>query len=359
MKQVFLFFMLFVNACVPATRPAIAPSPTLTMSLPATPTPLPPTSAPPEVLEYPITVIPLEGPLEKPKAEISGLAWYGDTLILLPQYPDKFDDVVFTLTRSEIQAFLAEETAGPLTPQTLPFLAPDFEELLDGYEGFEAIGFAGDRAFPTIETETDDAEIGYLVTGNLAADLSELCIDAAFLTEIPHQGGSLKNMTEEALLLADGYVITLHETNGAAINPAPLAHRFTQETLARADAISFPTIEYRITDATALDTRGHFWAINYFFPGDAEQIDPAPDSLAEEYGEGPTPTRFTTVERLVEFQYTDKGILRTATPPIQLQLIDDDHSRNWEGLARLEGQGFLIVTDKHPETILGFVAYTE
>jgi hypothetical protein len=106
-------------------------------------------------------------------------------------------------------------------------------------------------------------------------------------------------------------------------------------------------------------SRGRFWAINYFFPGDAEQIDPAPDSLAEEYGEGPTHTRFTTVERLVEFQYTDTGILRTATAPIQLQLIDDDHSRNWEGLARLEGQGFLIVTDKHPETILGFVAYTE
>jgi len=57
----------------------------------------------------------------------------------------------------------------------------------------------------------------------------------------------------------------------------------------------------------------------------------------------------------VEFQYTASGISLVDTPPIQLELIDDDHSRNWEGVVRLDGIGFLLMTDTHPETILGFV----
>ena len=32
-------------------------------------------------------------------------------------------------------------------------------------------------------------------------------------------------------------------------------------------------------------------------------------------------------------------------------------ARNWEGIARLEGRGFLLVTDQFPDTILAFVPY--
>ena len=115
------------------------------------------------------------------------------------------------------------------------------------------------------------------------------------------------------------------------------------------------TIEYRITDSTDLDGTGRFWALNYFWPGDKTELKPAADALAAKYGEGSTHARFTTVERLVEFQYTETGISLVDTPPIQLELIDDDNSRNWEGVVRLDGIGFLLMTDTHPETILGFV----
>jgi len=37
-----------------------------------------------------VQYITLEGEISEPKAEISGLAWYGDYLILLPQYPHFF-----------------------------------------------------------------------------------------------------------------------------------------------------------------------------------------------------------------------------------------------------------------------------
>jgi hypothetical protein len=32
-------------------------------------------------------IIPLSGPIDSKQAELSGLAWIGDTLVLLPQYP--------------------------------------------------------------------------------------------------------------------------------------------------------------------------------------------------------------------------------------------------------------------------------
>ena len=62
------------------------------------------------------------------------------------------------------------------------------------------------------------------------------------------------------------------------------------------------------------------------------------------------------VERLLAFQFTEDGIVLAPLAPIQLQLLPDDEARNWEGIARLDERGFLLVTDKFPETILAFVA---
>jgi hypothetical protein len=53
-------------------------------------------------------------------------------------------------------------------------------------------------------------------------------------------------------------------------------------------------------------------------------------------------------------QYSANGIALTDTSPVLLTLVTDV-SRNWEGLAFLEGRGFLLMTDKFPETILAFV----
>jgi len=46
-------------------------------------------------------------------------------------------------------------------------------------------------------------------------------------------------------------------------------------------------------------------------------------------------------------------------PPVELELIDAQTSRNWEGIARLDKRGFLVVTDEHPGTILAFIPYRE
>ncbi|MCZ7666234.1 MAG: hypothetical protein M5U34_02815 [Chloroflexi bacterium] len=45
--------------------------------------------------ETPITEIALAGALAEAKAELSGMAWYGDTLIFLPQYPFLVEKAAF------------------------------------------------------------------------------------------------------------------------------------------------------------------------------------------------------------------------------------------------------------------------
>jgi len=56
----------------------------------------------------------------------------------------------------------------------------------------------------------------------------------------------------------------------------------------------------------------------------------------------------------VEMQITDEGIALIDQAPIQLDLPGED-ARNWEGIARLDERGFLVVTDKYPQTLLGLV----
>lgn len=304
--------------------------------------------------EYPVTVIPLKGPAAERDAEISGLAWYGDYLILLPQYPDRMGDNLFALPKSEILAFLDGSASAPLTPTKIPLLGPDMADLVRGYEGLEAIAFVGDRVFITIEAEEDDWRMGYLVSGSIAADLSEVRLETDNMVEIQPQA-DLGNYTDEALLAVDDVLLTFYEANGANVNPAPVAHRFDL-ALNPAPPAPFPNVEYRITDSSAPDAKGRFWVINYLYPGDLDKLDPVtPNPLTARYGAGETHSHNVTVERLLECKYSDSGVTLVAAPPLQLELLGDDSPRNWEGLVRLDERGFLLATDEHPETILAFV----
>jgi len=157
------------------------------------------------------------------------------------------------------------------------------------------------------------------------------------------------------LVVVDDTVISLYEVNGENLNQDPHATQFTSE-LTYMRNIPFPHLEYRLTDATALDEAMRFWVINYFFPGEF-YLFPFKDPLAELYGEGPTHEKSTIVERLVEFQYSAGGIDFSGSPPVQIQLSSETPARNWEGLVRFDGFGFLLVTDKFPDSLLGFLPY--
>jgi hypothetical protein len=218
-------------------------------------------TATPGLAPVPVSMIPLTDPLNTPDAELSGLAWYGEQLILLPQYPSRFGGSVFSLDKAEIGAFLRGESSAPLAPQPIAFDDGALYALVDGFEGFEAIAFDGDRAYLTVESRTPFGMLGLLVSGRMGMDGALLSIDPFAQSSIPAQAG-LSNMTDEAITRLGDLLITLYEANGANVNPEPEAHLF-DGSLTPLGTVPAPTIEYRVTDATDVDDAGRFWVINY------------------------------------------------------------------------------------------------
>lgn len=300
--------------------------------------------------EQPVTLINLAGPIADKSAEISGLAWHGEDLILLPQYPERFGPgagILFALPKTEIIAALDGKNSAPLTPQALELVAPGLKESIADFQGFEAIGFRGDQVFLTIEAGQGAEMHGYLVSGSLAG--TTLTLDTANVVEIALPIKS-ENHSDEALLVTTDKILTFYELNGADLVPQPAVRAYTFDLQPLAD-LSFPALEYRLTDIT-LASDGQVWALNYFFPGDTDML-PKVDPLAQTYGEGATHAQSDQVERLVPLQYSDAGLTLTDSAPLQLSLVKD--SRNWEGLVVLDQRGFLLATDKYPGTLLGFV----
>lgn len=299
--------------------------------------------------------LPLAAPLDRPDIEISGLTWYGDTLVVLPQYPSRAagDDErrLYGVPRSALQEAVTDSAAAPLEPFPIPVKTQGIEEHASVYEGCEGIVFSEDRVYLVIEGNADGPGMkGHLLRGHVAPGLRHIRVEGTEERIVPQQA-RLDNMSYESLLTRGDTVLTIFEANGARVNPSPRAYRFGPE-LRDLGSVSFPTLEYRVTDATALDVQDRFWVTNYFYPGEREVLRPAPDSLALRHGEGPTHQTAKGVERLVQYRYTDDGIQRTEQAPIWFEL--GDAGRNWEGLARFE-DGFLVATDKFPATILAYV----
>lgn len=299
--------------------------------------------------EQPVALIPLAGEVADASAEVSGLAWHGDSLILLPQYPERFgegDGALFALPKADILNYLDGKSTAPLTPGVIKLSAAGLKESIPNFQGYESIGFHGEQVFMTIEAGEGADMRGYLVSGTMEGN--EIKLDTSKVVEIPLPIDS-ENHTDEAMVVTDDKVLTFYELNGADLVPQPAAQVFDFELNPEA-SISLPNLEYRVTDAAFSD--GKIWVINYFFPGDTDML-PKVDPLTEKYGEGATHAKYDQVERLVELSYNDSGITLTDSAPIQMTLVED--SRNWEGLVMLDQRGFLVATDKYPGTLLGFV----
>ena len=311
------------------------------------------------IVEQPIQEIPLGGPLTSADAQVSGLAWFGDTLVILPQYPAWFpiensSASLFTLSKAEIIAYLDGSSSEPLIPGQVPFKDGGISSLVDNFEGFEAVAFSNEHIFLTIEARSNENWLGYLISGTTGPDLAEINLNPDTLTPIPAPVDII-NKSNEALVVAGENIISLFEANGQIVNPNPTAHIFERETLIR-QQIPMQSVEYRITDATPTDENGQFWALNIFWPGEF-WLFPLDDPIADIYGEGITHAETSTVERLIKLEYSSDGITIVDQPPVLLELADLADTRNWEGLALLDDLGFLIATDEFPETILAFIPY--
>ena len=295
--------------------------------------------------------IPLKGEAAERNLEMSGLAWYGDNLILMPQYVDKEAPGFYFLKKDQINNWLESDRVDALIPEKIDLIFPKFDDSIGGFQGFEAVCFSGNNAYIVMESKDDDIMHSFLVSGKMDFKQKRLTINSKKLETIKLPV-NIKNMGYESILKYKYRLMILFEANGANVNADPNAELYTTSLKHKA-SISFPNVEYRITDVTDVDSRGRFWALNYYWPGEKKRLLPAEDTILDGFEEGLTHQQNDHVERLVEFKINSKEIVRTSTAPIQL--VMEQKSRNWEGLARLDKKGFLMIVDEHPRTILAFV----
>ena len=298
----------------------------------------------------PIEIL-LTGEATERSLEMSGLAWYNDYLILMPQYVNESKPRFYYLKKSTINDWLNGNKEKPLNPSKIDIIMPDYFNSIKGYQGFEAICFIGNKAYLIIETKNNDLMKSFIVKGSMDIKSKTLIIDPEKKVEILLPV-NIKNMGYESILKYKYRLMVLFEANGINVNSDPKAS-FYNSSLKQKGHISFPNIEYRITDATELDDQGRFWAINFFWPGEKKRLNPGKDLVLNNTVKGETHQEFEHVERLVEFKIDGKNIYKTNSLPIQLKL--NQNSRNWEGVVRMENKGFLMIVDEHPRTILAFI----
>ena len=304
--------------------------------------------------EVEVVTLKLPERLQAPSFEYSGLAWFGDFLVLLPQFADGKESLrepnFFAISKEDL--FLAIENPDYELPvRDVPILNSDLRDKIKGFEGFESILFIGQTVYLTIESRAGNPMMGYLIKGEVKGDLESITLDPESLMEVEPLS-SVRNATFEAMTYWNENLYIIYEHNSKQGDAQPVAYQFNLDFEFERQ-IAFPVIDFRVTDATISDPSGKFWVMNYFFPGDTHlAIDQ--DALVTEYGEGATHKENEPVERLVQLQIGDDEISRVDQPPIYLQLLDYNIARNWEGIAWLDDLGFLLISDSFPGSILGF-----
>ena len=308
------------------------------------------------VLEVDVLEIPLPAQIANRFMEYSSMAWHGDELILLPQYPNRLNPeglgALYAVNKADILSYIDQPDENPLPIREISFDDGGLSKSIPGFEGFEAIAFADQQVFMTIETHNGNPMMGYLVAGSFDELSKQISLNPQTLVELPPQTSFL-NASEEALTIFGDRIYTFFEDNGLSQNPKAEAHTF-DFNLELQGTVAFPNIEYRVTDATETQKDGTFWVMNYFYPGD-DHLAAEDDPLIRQYGIGETHRQFDGVERIVEMKIDEGAIRLVDIAPLYLRLNSDGESRNWEGIVRLDDIGFLLVTDSFPRTIFGFV----
>jgi hypothetical protein len=296
--------------------------------------------------EYPVIEIPLSGALAAGDRAIAGLGWYGDTLIMLTE-----QGRIYALPKSTITAYLDGGLRGPLYAPSISFDTGGVEGLAPRFEGFEGIAFAGDQVSVIVHGEVWEVpwQMTWLVRGSIAPDLSRITLDPQTMTRIQPQS-PVPNYNGESVFTVGESVVTVHEIDDPTAVYQPVAHVFPAG--GDATTIPFPPVGYRITDVTQPDASGLFWALNTNQP-DIDPKERLADDLFGTFGMGLTHSQSEGVERLVALRYTESGI-ELAGEMIQLQIAGQP--RQWEGLARLDGRGWLLGEGGPDGARLGFVA---
>ena len=316
------------------------------------------TSAQDSSFKQNLIYLPLDGEVANRYSEISGLTWYKDQLILLPQYPGRFamDNVssLFKISKQEIINYLENPNEDiRLIPGRIEFDEQGIPEELTGFQGYESVVIIENKMYLTIECKQDGVMKAYLVEGIITGNAENIALNKESLKVLP-MPIEIKNYSYESMIFVGRRLDICYEANGLNIfkNPMMIEVNLMNSEI---NLKPFLNLEYRITDATDIDTNGCFWVINYYWPGDYDLLEPAPDPLEAQSRIAGTFSQDDAIERLVELKYSPNGMELSNTAPIVIGSTSSGSSRNWEGITRLDHLGFLLATDKHPRTILAFL----
>ncbi|MBK8945146.1 MAG: hypothetical protein IPM32_07695 [Ignavibacteriae bacterium] len=301
-------------------------------------------------------IIPLNGEISGRNSEISGLCWYNDFLLLVPQYPNFISEnengIIYFIKKSEILDYLFEKKINEISPKTFEINLSNLGEYLNSGSGFEAISVINDKIYLSIESMNDGKMKSLIISGKIDTIYFTISLDKNSVTEIP-TSTEIYNLSCESIAAKNDTIIPIYEANGKNVNPNTFVNIYNNN-LEVLEKVIFPNIEYRITDATEIDENGKFWAINYFFPKDEKKLNPANDDIFNIFGIGKSHQNSKVVERIVEFEIKNGRISFSEKNPMYIKLLENE-SRNWEGLAKLDEKGFLIITDTFPKTIFAFI----
>ena len=294
----------------------------------------------------------ISGPMKNSDEEISGMDWYNDNLIMLPE---NLNGYAFAIKKSDLDSRINSSDTSAIKPKKINFNTPNYKKLIPGFDSFEAIAFRGYEVYLTIEIKFPDSMSCFIARGHIDAQTLDITIPEQNLTQISVPT-YVDNMSYESLVVDKDRIIALFEANGDSLIKSPYVISINSSGN---DIFKYQTssINYRIADATRVDKNNRFWAINYFFPRDRGVLKPGDDILASKYGQGLTHSKSERVERLVEYKIHNKKVLITNNPPIEIKLEGEKTSRKWEAIARYEDRGFLLATDKYPKpyTLLAYV----
>ena len=314
-----------------------------------------------ELQEVSIHKFILDSELNNLDLEISGLAWYKDYLVILPQFPFKFGNglygTLFLIEKDDLYVQIRNGFNSPLPYKKISLETYGSEQFNTTGSGYEGITFVGDDVYFVIESRSVNETCGYLVKGEVDWDNNKIIInDKSIQKNIADH--PLDNTSDESVTSFNDQIITIYEANGIWVNENPCMNVFSRD-LKQRHKISMPHIEYRITDATRVSADSTFWVINYMWKGDMDLLKPDKDVLFEDYGVGKSQKNSLSVERLVKLKFLGDEIEFVPVPPVYIEIPKGVKSRNWEGIVEMDDAGFIMATDKHPGNLLAFVPFHE
>ena len=113
----------------------------------------------------PISLILSEEASDK-SLEMSGLTWANETLLILPQYPNRVKPIIYGIPKSVIINRINNKNI-PIIPEEYQFDMNNLMSEILGFQGFEAICYVRGELYFLIEAEIGNQMSGYLVKGDI------------------------------------------------------------------------------------------------------------------------------------------------------------------------------------------------